>query len=169
MIISVSAVRASRQSILNKRSYSRSGIISDEDSEADSESEPIPSEPEFAHPFDYPHVALSDHGSPSLQSCSSPPPSSEATGTSSRLPSLETDSFDGDCIYSVNSLNSDGTVEKPAGKRQRCSHITSDRYIAQQGVDTNIQESSNLSTGRSQRVAHTKVFYGRIKRKYTRK
>ena len=104
MIVSVSAVRASRQSILNKHSYSRSGSISDEDSEADSESELIPSETEFTHPFDCPHasssvsLALSDHSSLP----SSPPPSSEATGTSSRLPSLEPDEPDGDIMYSVN-------------------------------------------------------------------
>ena len=172
MIGSVSAVRASRQSILNKHSYSRSGSISDEDSEADSESELIPSETEFTHPFDYPHVAsssvslaLSNHSSLP----SSPPPSSEASGTNSCLPSLEPDSSDGDIIYFVNSLNSDSTIEKPARKRQRRSHITSDRYIVQQGTDTDIQESFNLSTGRSQRVDSIELFYGRIKRKYSRK
>jgi hypothetical protein len=129
MIVSVSAVRASRQSIL---SNSKSGSISDEDSEADSESEPIPSETEFTHPFDYPHVAsstvslaLSDHGS--LPSCPFSPPSSEASGTSLHLPSLEPDSSDGDSIYSVSLLNSDSSVEKPPRKRQR-RHITSDRY-----------------------------------------
>ncbi|SRR6266540_550429 len=171
MIVSVSAVRASRQTILDKQSYSRSECISDEESDADSESEPMPSETEFTDPVDCPNfasssvsLALSDHDSP--PSC----PSLPATGASSHLSSPEPDSFDGNSIYlSVKVLTSDITVEKPARKRKRHSYITSDRYVVQQGTDTNIQESSHLSTCRSQRAASTKVFYGRIKRQYIRK
>ena len=95
-IASVSAVRASRQSILKKHSYSRSESISDEDSgsEADSELKPLASATEF----NYPHSCEEVSSSTSLAlSGHDPSPYSEATlGSRPRSSSPGHDSSDGD-------------------------------------------------------------------------
>ncbi len=47
--------------------------------------------------------------------------------------------------------------------------MTSDRYVAQQGISMDTQAVSSLTASHSRTNYNKRVFYGRIKWKYTKK